>query len=112
MRILWVKVGGLWPLDTGGRLRSFHTLAELTRRHRVTLVTTHGPRDEPAGLKARLAGCERIISLPYAVPKQGTDRFARALLRSWLYPLTDDLCTWRITLSREAALWLLHGRPL
>jgi len=101
MRILWVKVGGLWPLDTGGRLRSFHTLAELTRRHRVTLVTTHGPRDEPAGLKARLAGCERIVSLPYAVPKQGTARFARALLRSWLSPLPVDLWKWRIPALRE-----------
>jgi hypothetical protein len=26
---LWVKVGGLWPLTTGGRLRSFHMLAEI-----------------------------------------------------------------------------------
>ena len=62
MRILWVKLGGLWPLNTGGRLRSFHIIAELTRRHRVTLVTTHGPRDDPAGLAAQLVSCEQVIS--------------------------------------------------
>ena len=52
MRILWVKPGGLWPLDTGGRLRSFHLVAELSRRHRMTLLTTHGRADDPQGLAA------------------------------------------------------------
>src|SRR2546426_11984319 len=101
MRILWVKVGGLWPLDSGGRLRSFHTIAELTRRHRVTLLTTHGSRDDPAGLAAQLAGCERVISLPYTVPKQGSARFVGALLRSWLSRLPVDLWRWRISAVRK-----------
>src|SRR5690606_32952276 len=29
LRILWVKVGGLWPANTGGRLRSYHIISEL-----------------------------------------------------------------------------------
>src|SRR6266581_4303912 len=29
MRLLWVNVGGLWPLTTGGRHRSFNIIAEL-----------------------------------------------------------------------------------
>ena len=33
MRILWVKVGGLWPATVGGRLRSLHTLSALAHRH-------------------------------------------------------------------------------
>src|SRR5256886_16809850 len=101
MRILWVKLGGLWPLNTGGRLRSFHIIAELTRRHRVTLVTTHGPRDDPAGLAAQLVSCEQVISLPYAVPKQGSARFAAAVLGSWLSLLPVDLWRWRIPPARE-----------
>ena len=36
MRILWVKVGGLWPLNAGGRLRSFHIIAELSRLRRMS----------------------------------------------------------------------------
>ena len=52
LRILWVKVGGLWPPTTGGRLRSLHMLDELSRRHRVGLVTTHQPADDPAGFVA------------------------------------------------------------
>ena len=33
MTLLWVKVGGLWPVNTGGRIRSFHILSELSRHH-------------------------------------------------------------------------------
>lgn len=33
MKILWVKAGGLAPQDTGGKIRSFHILKELARKH-------------------------------------------------------------------------------
>ena len=72
MRVLWVKVGGLWPLNTGGRQRSFHMLSELARRHQVSLVTSHGPTDDPAGLKRALAHCEHVVSVPYQAPKLGS----------------------------------------
>ncbi|MGH9326777.1 MAG: glycosyltransferase [Terriglobia bacterium] len=53
MRILWVKAGGLVPLDSGGRLRSYHILKELTRRHNVTLFTFYvaQPDDPHPALK-------------------------------------------------------------
>src|SRR2546428_543140 len=100
MRILWVKVGGLWPLNAGGRLRSFHIIAQLARQHRVTLLTTHGPRDDPEGLAARLANCEPGISVPCATPKRTSPWFALALLRSWLSPLPADL--WKCLLPARA----------
>jgi sugar transferase (PEP-CTERM/EpsH1 system associated) len=110
MRILWVKVGGLWPLNTGGRLRSFHTIAELARRHRVTVLTTHGTGDDPEGLVARLADCERIVSVPYALPGHDSARFALALLRSWLSPVPVDIWRCRVpTLRREVARHLTSG---
>ena len=96
MRILWVKVGGLWPLNTGGRLRSFHILAELARRHRVTLLTTHGPGDDPEGLAARLPECERVVSVPHAIPKHRSPRFLLAVARSWLSPLPVDVWKCRV----------------
>ena len=40
MHILWVKMGGLWPSTTGGRVRSLQIISELARRHQVTVVTT------------------------------------------------------------------------
>jgi polysaccharide biosynthesis protein PslH len=96
MRILWVKVGGLWPLTAGGRLRSFHLLSELSQRHRVTVLTTHGPGDDPHGLAAALPHCERVVSIPHAAAKQRSARFAATLLRSWLSPFPVDFWRWRV----------------
>jgi glycosyltransferase involved in cell wall biosynthesis len=75
-------------------------IAELSQRHRVALLTTQHPADEPASLRARLPACERIDAIPYTLPKQGTARFALAVARSWasLYPA--DLWRWRIPAVR------------
>ena len=95
MRILWVKVGGLWPADRGGRLRSFHTVAELSRRHRVTVVTTHAP-GEGGGEAAALSDCEKVVALPHRLAKQGSAGFALALTRSWFSTLPVDLYKARV----------------
>jgi sugar transferase (PEP-CTERM/EpsH1 system associated) len=41
LKIIWVKAGGLVPLDTGGKIRSYHILRELSRRHDVTFFTSY-----------------------------------------------------------------------
>jgi protein-tyrosine-phosphatase/glycosyltransferase involved in cell wall biosynthesis len=110
VRILWVKVGGLWPPNTGGRLRSFHLLAELARRHRVILATTHAPDTDPAALAGALPGLEEIVSVPFAIPGRRSPRFAAALLRSWLSPLPVDLHKFRVgALAREVERRLAAG---
>ena len=100
LRILWVKVGGLWPPTTGGRLRSLHMIGELSQRHRISLLTTRHPADEAASLRIRLSACERVESLPYTLPKQGSARFALAVARSWASPYPADLWRWRIPAVR------------
>jgi sugar transferase (PEP-CTERM/EpsH1 system associated) len=39
MKVIWVKAGGLVPLDAGGKIRSFHIARELAKVHEVTLFT-------------------------------------------------------------------------
>src|SRR6266446_803822 len=101
MRILWVKVGGLWPANTGGRVRSLQIISELSRRHPVTLVTTHGSGDDPEGLALQLPNCHRVVSLPYVVPKRGDRRFPLAVARSWISSDPVDLWKWRVKAVRE-----------
>jgi glycosyltransferase involved in cell wall biosynthesis len=111
VRALWVKVGGLWPLSSGGRLRSFHILRELSRRHRLTVLTTHGRADDPVGLTRALPGCE-VLSFPHSAPKHGSAGFAAALCRSWLSELPVDLLRWRIpALRAEVARRLREDSP-
>lgn len=42
MKILWVKAGKLWPVDSGGKIRSFNILRHLARQHQVTLLSYYG----------------------------------------------------------------------
>jgi glycosyltransferase involved in cell wall biosynthesis len=111
MKILWVKIGGLWPLDTGGRLRTFHILSELSRRHAVTVLTTHGPAEDPDGLAAALPHAT-VRSVPHVIPKQGTPRFAAALARSWLSPLPADLLRCRVPALAGQVAAMLRRREV
>jgi glycosyltransferase involved in cell wall biosynthesis len=95
MRILWVKVGGLWLPDTGERIRSFRLLSELSRRHEVTLLTTHQSFDERAELRKAFPGCRRVDSVRHFVRRPRGLGFGAALARSWLSPLPVHLRMWR-----------------
>lgn len=96
MRILWIKMGALWPPETGGRLRSFHILSELSRRNDVTVLTTHGPGDDSGSLAAHLPEGTKVVSVPYTIPKRNSARFALALLRSWFTSQPVDLVKFRV----------------
>ena len=102
MQILWVKMGGLWPATSGGRVRSLQIVSDLARRHRVTILTTHGPADDPEGLERQLSHCHRVISIPHVVPKRGDAGFAASVARSWMSRYPVDLWKWRVpSMKRE-----------
>jgi glycosyltransferase involved in cell wall biosynthesis len=103
MRILWLKMGGLWPATAGGRIRSLETLSCLSRRHEVTVLTTHGQDDDPEGLRQRLPACKEIISIPFVAPRVGSKDFLAKMTRSWLSPLPVDLWKWRVDAVRDRA---------
>jgi glycosyltransferase involved in cell wall biosynthesis len=103
MRILWVKMGGLWPPTSGGRTRSLQILSQLSRRHQVSVVTTHGNGDDADGLVAQLPRCERVRSFAYDVPKRGDLAFPWAVARSWFSRDPVDLRKWRVPEVRKCA---------
>ena len=67
MRILWVKAGGLLPLDRGGRIRSYNLVRELAERHRLTFFGFHGQEDNAAHDELKSI-CERVICFPLHLP--------------------------------------------
>lgn len=110
MHILWVKVGGLWPLNTGGRLRSFNIVSELAKQHRLALLTTHAPGENPDALVNALPQCERVTSFPYAAPKWRSPRLAWMLMRSWFSSMPVDVWKHRVpALQREVSRLLKSG---
>lgn len=82
MKILWVKAGGLVPLDVGGKIRSYHVLRNLSRRHDVTFFTFYAehPNDTHGELDRIFA---RVICHPLRIPRpksfRGLTHYARHL---------------------------------
>ena len=91
MRLLWVKFGGLWPLNSGGRLRSFNLLRELSREHAITVATTREQSRPPGLLASQLPDCQEIIEVPYRPVKHRDPRFPFVLAKSWLTGMPVDM---------------------
>lgn len=102
MRVLWVKIGGLWPLDSGGRLRSFNLVRELSHGHEVTVATTLEPGAPSGMLRRHLPDCREIIEIPYRPVKHGDLRFPLVLAKSWLSRRPVDIERSRIPALAEA----------
>lgn len=73
MRILWVKSGGFLPLDTGGKIRSFHLAHELSRRHEVSIFTFY-PSVTPDPHQNLLNGFYETECLPLDLPERASLR--------------------------------------
>jgi glycosyltransferase involved in cell wall biosynthesis len=69
MKILWVKSGGLLPLDSGGNIRSFKIACELARRHDVSLFTYY-PNITPDPHPQLAEPFARVEYLPLSVPQR------------------------------------------
>ncbi len=81
----------------------------MARAHDVTVLTTHDPDEDPAGTKRALSHCERVISVPFRVPKAGTPAFALALARSWASADPVDLRKWSVPALAQHAVDLLDA---
>lgn len=42
MRLLWIKAGKLLPVDTGGKIRSYHLLRQFASMHELVLLSYYG----------------------------------------------------------------------
>ena len=98
MRILWLKSDLLLPLDKGGKLRTWHLMRHLARRHDITYLSFADgvasgmsevarrvetvPRTDPGKGSLRFyadAALHLLDPLPYAVGKYRSRAFSRRL---------------------------------
>ncbi|MBZ5683727.1 MAG: glycosyltransferase family 4 protein [Acidobacteriia bacterium] len=81
MKILWVKAGKLWPVDTGGKIRSFNILRHLARNHEVTLLSYYGGRRDAeyeTAIAQQLPGAQTIYTAaPESTIAQSIDYILR-----------------------------------
>ena len=69
MKLLWVKSGGLLPLNTGGKIRSFNLLKELAREHEIALFIFDSAKSGEANgeLEKYFA---KVVWIPLELPEK------------------------------------------
>jgi sugar transferase (PEP-CTERM/EpsH1 system associated) len=64
MRMLWLNVGLLLPLDKGGKLRTWHLMRHLAERHEITYLSFRDPDQPAADLTGMREVCAHLVTLP------------------------------------------------
>jgi len=66
-----------YPLDAGGKIRSYHLIKALSHRHAVYLYTVQHVGENPADVEALQAICDRVTIFWLAKPWRLRDRLGR-----------------------------------
>ncbi|QTN31981.1 glycosyltransferase [Akkermansiaceae bacterium] len=85
MRILWVKSGPLFPLDSGGKKRTHAMLEEIGRQHRVTYLALLAEGQELHPEEGAATYAAEKVWLPWRETNKRSWRFPIALLRNLLF---------------------------
>src|SRR3712207_5920970 len=75
MKILWLNAGLLLPLDKGGKLRTWHMMRHLARRHEITYVSFAEPGTTVEQREGMREVCEHLQIVQRTEPAKGTPAF-------------------------------------
>jgi hypothetical protein len=64
MNILWLNAGLLLPLDKVGKLRTWHLMRHLARRHDVSYLSFIDPSPTPADLEGMREVASHVVTIP------------------------------------------------
>ncbi len=108
MRILYLAQIVPYPLDAGARVRQYHMLQYLARRHEVTLVCFSRPGDRPASIEHLRTLCRDVHTAPmHRAPASEAVSLARSLIASQPFNIVrDDRRAMKLLLSE-----LVQRRP-
>ena len=75
MRILWLNAGLLLPLDKGGKLRTWHLMRHLARRHSITYVCFAEPNEKKEHREGMVEVCNSLVTVARSDPAKGSTAF-------------------------------------
>ncbi len=75
MKFLWLNAGLLLPLDKGGKLRSWHMMRHLARRHDITYLSFENPSATQADRDGMSEVCRELLTVRRTDADKGTLRF-------------------------------------
>lgn len=86
MKIFWIKQGPLFPLDSGGKIRTWNILKRLAANNEVTALTFF-PAYMPASCEIPERHLKRFISMPIEMPPKYSFRYRVDYLRKLCSPV-------------------------
>ena len=102
MRILWLKSDLLLPLDKGGRLRTWHLMRHLARRHQITYLSFAETAMDSGDLAGMSQVAERVITIARRERPKGSVRFYLDVAAHLGDPLPYAVSTYRSAAWRYA----------
>ena len=111
MRILWLKSDLLLPLDKGGKLRTWHLMRHLARRHEITYLAFKEPGQPAADVDGMREVAARVETVTRSEPAKGTFRFYADAAMHLLDPLPYAVGKYRSRTLRRRLRELLESHP-
>jgi sugar transferase (PEP-CTERM/EpsH1 system associated) len=111
MNVLWLNSGLLLPLDKGGKLRTWHLMRHLARRHDITYVSFADADGPPSMREGMREVCSRLATVPRTDPAKGTARFYLDAARYVVHPTPYAVAKYRSSAYQELIATFLAGRP-
>jgi polysaccharide biosynthesis protein PslH len=81
MRILWLNANLLLPLDKGGKLRTWHLMRHLARRHEIAYLSFADPDERDAHASAMAEVCAHLVTVPRREPDRDSARFYAGVIK-------------------------------
>jgi sugar transferase (PEP-CTERM/EpsH1 system associated) len=110
MNILWLNAGLLLPLDKGGKLRTWHLMRHLARRHDISYLSFSDPSQTVADIEGMRNVASHVVTVPRTDPAKGSARFYVDASRYLLDPVPYAVAKYRGAAYRAAIDRLLHER--
>src|SRR6185503_5345542 len=107
MRILWLNANLLLPLDKGGKIRTWHLMRHLARRHDITYLTFANDVEAEAHRPAMREVCAELVSVPWQDAVKGSLRFYAGVAAHLVDPLPYAVAKYRSRAYRQALDTLL-----
>jgi polysaccharide biosynthesis protein PslH len=108
MRILWLKSDLLLPLDKGGKLRTWHLMRQLARRHRITYLAFADPDTPRPIVEGMHEVAARVDTVPRRDTAKGTPAFVLDAARHLVNPRPYAVGKYRSPAYRQRLLDLLE----
>jgi glycosyltransferase involved in cell wall biosynthesis len=111
MRILWLKTDLLLPLDKGGKLRTWHLMRHLARRHEITYLAFKEPDQAESDVSGMHEVAARVETVTRSDPPKGSWKFYLDAAKHVIDPLPYAVAKYRSTEFRRMLDKLLEEQP-